>query len=139
MNTRPQKWTIDKPVREDRSLRRLRQEVVHDAENRRGEEEGDGVVAVPPLDQRILDPGEDRVALHHRDGNLEAVHDVQNCDRDDRRDVEPKRDVQMLFSTLSERPEEIDREDDPDQGDRDVDRPLELCVFLARGDTRGEA
>ena len=40
-------------------LRRFRQEVIHDAEDRRGEEEGDGVVPVPPLHQRILHAAED--------------------------------------------------------------------------------
>ena len=48
------------PVGEDRPFGRLRQEVVHDAEDRRGQEEGDRVVAVPPLHERVLHAGEDR-------------------------------------------------------------------------------
>ena len=54
------------PVRVDRPLGRLRHEVVHQAEERRGEEERDGVVAVPPLHERVLHAGVDRVALEGR-------------------------------------------------------------------------
>jgi hypothetical protein len=36
----------------------------------------------------------------------------------------------LLLVPDRQRPEEVDREDDPDHGDRDVDPPLELGVFL---------
>ena len=47
------------PVAEHRPLGRLRHEVVHQAEERRREEERDGVVAVPPLHERVLHAGVD--------------------------------------------------------------------------------
>ena len=51
----------------DRPLDPLRNEVVHDAEEAGGEEEADGVMAVPPLRHGILDAGEQRVALASRE------------------------------------------------------------------------
>ena len=79
----------------------------------RRQEERDGVVAVPPLHERILHAGIDRVALQHRDRQREAVEDVEHRDRDDRRDVEPDGDVEVLLVPLREHPEEVDREDHP--------------------------
>ena len=43
-----------------RPIRRFGQEVIHQAEVRRGEKERDGIVTVPPLDEGVLDPGIDR-------------------------------------------------------------------------------
>ena len=126
-------------VGEDRPLRCLREEVIHDAEDRRRQEEGDRVVPVPPLNERVLHARKNRVALQHRDGNLEAVDDVQDRDGDDRRDVEPNRDVEVFLAALAECPEEVDGEDDPNQRDRDVDRPLELGVLLTGRDAEWEA
>ena len=48
---------------------------------------------------------------------------MEHRDRDDDRDVEPDRDVEVLLVPPRERPEEVDREDHPDDRDGDVDRP----------------
>ena len=37
--------------------------VIHDPEDGSGEEEGDGVVAVPPLDEGVLDAAEEGVGM----------------------------------------------------------------------------
>ena len=118
------------PVGEDRAVRGFRQEVVHEAQERRREEEGDGVVAVPPLHQGVLHAGVDRVALERADRDREVVEDVEHRDRHDARDVEPNRDVEVALPAARDRSEKIHGEDDPDDGDRDVDRPLELRVLL---------
>jgi hypothetical protein len=57
------------PVGIDRPLRALRDEVVHDGEEAGGEEEADRVVAVPPLEHRILhaDPSDVGLRAEHRD------------------------------------------------------------------------
>jgi hypothetical protein len=119
------------PVREHRPLGGLWQEVVHDAEDRRGQEERDRVVPVPPLHERVLYAAEDRVALERANRDRQRVDDMQHRDGDDRRDVEPQRDVQMLFVAPLEREKEVRRKDQPDRGDRQIDRPLELRVLLA--------
>jgi len=115
----------------DRSLGRLGQEVVHDAQDRRGQEEGDRVVPVPPLHERVLDPGPDRVAVRQRGRQLQAVDDVQDRDGHDRRDVEPERHVEVGLVAAGDGPEEVHREGHPDDRNRDVDRPDQLGVFLA--------
>ena len=101
------------PVGIDRPLGLLGHEVVHHAEEAGGEEEADRVVAVPPLGQRILDAGEERVALRaeERDRHRQIVDDVQHRDGDDEGEVEPVGDVDVRLVALGERAEE-------DRGDR---------------------
>ena len=126
------------PVRVDGPVRHLRHEVVHHAEEGGGQEERDGVVAVPPLHEGILHAGVDRVALERAGGDGEVVEDVQDRDGDDRRDVEPERHVQVPLAPPDHRADEVHGEDDPHDGDHDVDRPLELGVFLGLGEAEGE-
>ena len=126
------------PVAEDGPLRCLGQEVVHEAEERRGEDEGDGVVAVPPLHERVLDARVDRVALEQPRRNHEVVEDVEDRDRDDRGDVEPQRDVEVLLAAVAHHREEAHGEGHPHDGDREIDRPLELRVLLALRVAEGE-
>src|SRR5690606_36871326 len=93
--------------------------------------ERDGVVAVPPLDQRVLRAGVYGVALQKSYRYLYRVHDVKDGDRYDRRDVEPYRDVEVLHAPYRYRAEVVYGEDDPDDGYGDVERPFELGVFLS--------
>jgi hypothetical protein len=126
------------PVAVHRTFRRLRQEVIHDPEDRRGEEERHGVVPIPPLHQRVLHATEDRVAVQQAGRDREVVDDVEHRHRDDRRDVEPDGHVEARFATLREGPEEVHREHHPDQRDGDVDRPDQFRVFLAAGEAEGQ-
>ena len=118
------------PVAEHGPLGRLRQEVVHQPQEGRREEEGDGVVAVPPLHERVLHARKQRVALEQADRQHEVVDDVQDSDGDDRRDVKPDRDVEVLLTSTREGQKEVGGEDDPDDDDEDVDRPFEFGVLL---------
>ena len=122
------------PVRVHRPFRLLGNEVVHHPEEAGGEEESDRVVAVPPLHHRVLHPGVERVRLGPGHGHGEVVEDVQNRDRQDEGPVEPVGDVDVLDLALGDRAEEHDRVRHPYHGDQDVDRPLELGVFLALSD-----
>ena len=85
------------PVGIDRPVRLLRDEVVHHAEEAGGQEEAHRVVAVPPLDHRILHAGGQAVGLAdatpHR--QRQVVHDVQHGDGDDEGEEEPVRHVDM--------------------------------------------
>ncbi len=101
------------PVREDRPPRRLRDEVVHDPEERRGQEEGDRVVPVPPLHEGVLHAGIERVALQQADRQLERVHDVQQRHGDERRQVEPDRHVHVALAALEDGAEHVDAEHHP--------------------------
>ena len=84
------------PVAEDRALRRLRKEVVHEAQDGRGQQESDRIVPVPPLHQGVGDPREHRVAARERGRHGEVVHDVEHGDGEDHRHVEPDRYVEVL-------------------------------------------
>ena len=117
-------------VAEDRPLGGLGQVVVHEAEVRGGQEEGHRVVAVPPLHEGVLDAGVGRVAAEQRVGDGHAVADVQDGHGDDRGDVEPDGDVEVLLAPDGEGAEEVDREDHPQRGDHDVEHPGQLSVLL---------
>ena len=122
----------------DRSSHGLGDEVIHDAEDRRGQEERHGVMPVPPLHQGVLDAAEDRIAVQQARRQGEVVDDIEERDGDDRADVEPDGDVEAAFPPAGQRGEEDDAEDDPDEGDEHVDRPDELGVFLAAGVAEGQ-
>lgn len=127
-----------KAVGIDGSVCCFRDEIIHDPENRGGEEEGDGVVAIPPLDEGVLNTAENRVGVSEGGGNGEVVDDVEQRDGDDGRDVEPEGDVERFFVTFREGPEEIRSKDDPDDDDGEVEGPDEFGVFLAAGESGGE-
>ena len=124
------------PVREHRPIGRLRDEVIHQPEKRRRQEEGDGVVAVPPLHQRILDAGIHRVALEEADRKLQRIDDVQQRDGDERGEVKPDRHVHVPLAAAQHGADQIPAETHPDGRDQDIDRPLELRIFLARGEAQ---
>ena len=47
--------------------------------------------------------------------------------------------MNSLFASLAEGPEEVDGEDDPNERNRNIDRPLELRVLLAGREAEREA
>ncbi len=119
-----------------RTLGLLRHEVVHDPEEAGGEEEAHGVVAVPPLHHRIGRTGIQRVGLHRTDRNFQVVDDVQNGHGQDEGAEEPVTDVDVLDLARRQRTEEDDRIGHPDDGDQDVDRPLQFRIFLGAGEAQ---
>jgi hypothetical protein len=56
---------------------------------------------------------------------------VQHGHRDDRRDVKPDADVDVLLAPPGDGEEEVQAEEHPDDRDGQVDGPLELGVLLA--------
>jgi len=114
------------------TLSRFREKVVHQTQERCRQEEGDGVMSVPPLNEGILDTGIDRITLEESSRYFEAVADVQHGDRYNCGNVEPECHVHMTFSPLFQCHEEIDGEYDPYNRDGNVNGPLQLGVFLAR-------
>ena len=129
-----------KPVGEHRAVRRLGQEVIHQAEVGRGEEERDGVVAVPPLHQRVLHAGIDRVALERSSAGISSELTMCSTATVTRRgDVKPDGHVHVLLAPLEDGAEQIDGEHHPDHRDGDVNRPFQFRVFLARRAARAAA
>ncbi len=120
----------------DRTFGLLRHEVVHDPEEAGGEEEAHGVVAVPPLHHRVGGAGVQRVRLHRGDRDFQVVDDVQDRHGQDEGAEEPVTDIDMLDLARRQRAEEDDRIGHPDDGDQDVDRPLQFRVFLGAGEAQ---
>ena len=123
------------PVRIHRPVRRLGHEIVHDPQNRRRQKEGHRIVAIPPLHQAVLQTAENRVRMGERSGHRQVVDDVEHRHSDDGGHVEPQRYVQARLIALGHRPEKVDGKHHPDEHHRQIDRPDELGVFLAAGET----
>ncbi len=124
------------PVGIDRALGALRHEIIHHAEEARGEEEANRVMAVPPLGQRILHAGEHRIALgaEERHGDRQVVDDMQHGDRHDEGEVEPVGHVDVRLLAVDQGAEEHQEIGDPDDGEPQVDVPFGLGIFAALGD-----
>ncbi len=120
-----------KAIAVDRAIRGFGKIVIHQSEKRRGKKEGDSVMAVPPLNQRILNASINRIAFQKADRNFNRIHDVKNRDGDNRGDVEPNGNIEMTFTTTKNSSEKIDGKDDPDDGNRNIDRPFKLGIFFS--------
>ena len=90
---------------------------------------------IPPLHQRILHTAKEWVAVQQTRRDREVINDVEHRHGDDRRDVEPDAHVEGRLAPASEGPEKVHRKHDPDERDRDVDRPDEFAVFFAARET----
>ena len=66
--------------------------------------------------------------------NREVVHDVQHRHRDDHREEEPVRHVNVRLLAFHERADEDEQIGDPDDGQPQVDIPLGLRIFAALRD-----
>src|SRR3546814_21046019 len=89
----------------DRPAGALGQIIVEHAEKPGGQEEGDGVMAIPPLRHRVLHAGEGGIALGagERCRNREVVDDVQTGDVQYERPIEQVGGVAVRLSTTIER------------------------------------
>jgi hypothetical protein len=92
-------------------------------------------VAVPPLDQRVLDAGEEAEALaaEHRDRDRQVVAEVEHRDRHDEGKVEPVRHIDVRLLAPHQRAQEDEQVDDPDDRQPDVRVPFRLGVFASLG------
>src|SRR5690606_6350888 len=100
-----------------------------------GQEEANGVMAVPPLGQCVLNAGEERVGARAEEGNRhrQIVDDVQHRDGDDEGKVEPVRHIDVWFLALQDRAEEDDEIGNPYNGQPDINVPFRLRIFTALG------
>ena len=88
-------------------------------------------MTVPPLNEGVLNATENRIRMKEPCRNGQVIDDIQHRHGNDGRDVEPDRHVERLFLSPCQRPKEVNREDHPNNGDCDIDRPNQLSVFLA--------
>ncbi len=101
-----------------------------------GEEEADRVMAVPPLEHRILHaaPQDYRLRGEDRDRDRRVVAEMQHRDREDEGEIEPVGHEDMRLLAAEDRAEEHQQIGDPDDRQPEVGVPLGLGVFLAFGD-----
>ncbi len=121
-------------VRVDRTASLLGYEVIHHSQEAGGQEEAHGVVAVPPLDHRIGRTRVDRVGFEPAYRHFQVVDDMQHRRDQDESTVEPVAHIDMRGFALHDRAEEHHGIADPYKCDQDVDRPLELSIFLGTGE-----
>ena len=121
------------------TFRLLWNEVVHDAEKTGGQKEAYCVVAVPPLDHRILYASVNGIRLERGNRHRCAVDDMQQGNRQDERTEEPVGDIDVFDLTCHDRAEKHDCVGHPDDGDQYIDRPFQFSVFLGGGDTQGQS
>jgi 23S rRNA (cytosine1962-C5)-methyltransferase len=93
-------------------------------------------MAVPPLHHRILNACVGGVGLEEGDRDLGTIDQVQNRHGQDEAAEEPVGHVDVRDLALDQGTEEDHGIGHPHHGDQDVDRPLELGVFLAAGNTQ---
>ena len=124
------------PVGIDRPVRPFRQVVIEHAEEAGGEEEGDGIVAVPPLHHRVLDARPDRIGLGagERHRHRQIVDDVEHGDDKDEGEIIPVGDVDVRFLAAGERAKEEQQIGHPDDDQPEVGIPFGLGIFLALAD-----
>ena len=124
------------PVGIDRPVRLLWDKVIHNPQKSGGEEESDGVMAVPPLRQGILHAGPGDIAFRaeERDRDRRVVDQVQHRDRDDKREIEPVGDINMRFLAAREGRHENQKIGHPDECEPDIHVPFRLGIFLGLRD-----
>ncbi len=111
-------------------------EVVHDTQEARSQVETYRVVTPPPLNHGILNAGENGVGFEHADGDGQAVHHVQIGDHDKHAHEEPVGHIDVTGLALGDGHDEVEAESQPDDGDGQIDRPLQLGIFLGLGDAQ---
>ncbi len=119
----------------DRPVRALGNEIVHDRQEAGGQEKAHGIVAVPPLGQRILHAGIDRIGAGSRPAHRhrEIVDDVQHRDSHDEREIEPVGHIDMRLLALPDRAQEDQQIGHPDNGQPEVGIPFRLGILLGLG------
>ena len=74
-----------------------------------------------------------------RSGDRKVVNDVEHRDRDDRGDVEPQCYLARWLIAFRESEEEIDRKDNPNERDGDINRPDQLGILFTAGHASGQS
>ena len=124
-------------VTKHRPIGSLGQKVIHQSQKRHGQKERHKVMTIPPLHQRVLNTRIDRVAFAQPHRDDQAVEHMQQRHGDNRRDVEPQRHIHVPLSTMDQSHHEVGSEEQqPNNSDGDIDRPLKLRVLFALGNPK---
>src|SRR5450756_309252 len=124
------------PVRIDRPIAALRNEIVHDGEEACSEEEADRVVAVPPLHHRILYARPDDVGLgrEQRYRHRRVIAEMQHRDGQNEGEIKPVGDIYMRLLAANDGAEEDQEISHPHDGQPEIGVPFRLGIFLRLSD-----
>ncbi len=87
-------------------------------------------MSVPPLHERILDTSIHTVTSHEGNGQFDGIDNMQHGHSYPGGDIKPDGHIDMAFPSFDNRAKHINAENDPDNGNGDVDRPFQFRVFL---------
>ena len=119
-------------VTEHRAFSSLGHEVIHQSQERSGQEERDRVVTIPPLHQRVLDPRVNRVTLTQSNRDYQVIKHVQDRHSDNRRNVKPQSHVHVTLAAVDQGHHEVHTEEQqPNDRNGYIDRPLQFRILLA--------
>src|ERR1051326_1996610 len=111
-NQRPE-MNNRKLIRENRPVSCFWQKIIHHSQIRSSQEKCDSIMAIPPLNQGILNSGINRIAFHKSNRKLNRINYVQHCNCYYSCYVKPYSNIHMLFSALNNSPEHVDSENYP--------------------------
>src|SRR5579863_311511 len=123
-------------IRIDRPFGSLWNEIVHDRQETGGQEKADRVVAVPPLNHRVLDARPDGIGLggEDRDRHLGVVAEDKHGDRHDKGEIEPVGYINMRLLPLSDSGHIDEKVSHPNNNQPYNRVPFRLGVFVASRD-----
>ena len=111
-------------------------EVIHHAQEACGQEEANGIVAIPPLHHRIHSASVHRVRFEQANRDFNAVYHVQQGHCQDKRAIKPVGHVNVFHLARGDGAEEHNGVRHPNQGNQDVDGPFQLGIFFTCGQTQ---
>ena len=122
----------------DRTSGLFRDIIIHHSQKPGRQEKAHGIMAVPPLDQRRLNPAPNVSRMHRsrRPRNSGPVHQMQNGDRQDEGQEKPVGDIDVLFFAQHQSAKEVNQIYHPNNGQPKIGIPFRLSIFEPLGDTR---
>jgi len=95
-------------------------------------------MSIPPLHIGVIGSCKGRVGFEQMERHPQIVDHIQHGHTDQGGHDVPERDIHLLFLTLKDRHEHIDREKDPDDGNYYCKRPFQFGVFFGAVDPHGQ-
>src|ERR1035441_7121147 len=82
-----------KTIRINRTIGSFRNKIIHQSQERSGEEKRNGIMSVPPFYQSILNSCINRITLCQTDWQLHRIDNMQHCNGDYCSDIKPDRNI----------------------------------------------
>jgi len=123
-------------VRVNRPVGGFRQIVIHQSQKRSGQEKGNGIVSIPPLNNGILNTGIYRITFQQADRNFQRIKNMEHGNCNHRCNVKPDGNIQVFYPAFGNGTKQVDAINYPNNGNQYINRPFKLCIFLGSGITQ---